>query len=1000
MHSFRAAPIVDGENLPTFETTNSPFYKLISLFEALISGPSGPTEKGNWDKLIDSRLQAFRSAKIKPMFDRAQLIRISPPQDRAQLPNHHQREQAATIFANLDNPGKALRIITVMQPLALATPPVVKVLQGLFPSECSFSPPERSSRSASASAKELYQSADPFIIKQIFDADNIRDSLRRVKKGSAAGGLTDSTDMFTALFLSQLDDTAHDISDANITIFSSLIAQILEGNLPPDASGFFNASRLIALRKDPDNELKIRPIAIGTALRRLICGHISRVHRPYFAKFLSPYQWGIGIPNGMDFVYHTTSRLLQKYVARTQEEMWINPPSRALVQLDLKNMFNSVSRKKARQMISDNFPHLIGVFDLMYKIPAEIWYQLPKGEWQHLLQLEGFPQGCPLSSFFSALILHCILTKLDAELRQRAATRYNKNDKGDDGFGSSTDIFAFLDDTQTVVPYKDLLFLFRRFTELGAPLGCVLAQGKCTIMTATSCVSPKEFLSADNRNDLEEALNNFCGGPSGELLQGTRLLGYPLGKSTYVKIALQKAVNDLTATTTTLNNTISDPQIKFILFKTCIQPRIGHLELSDMLQDPQGIMAPTEFTITSLNTTRSFLSTLLHGENSNHHLSQLSLLQAIQPVGNGGLGLRSTQDSRIGRYLTSTIRAFRHSKDDIALPTPTDDEHPPLTICLPSSIKHLYHPWRTTSPLLVTIINEFQCHLHHLPQYKDIPIPDLPDYITGQDRLTSLSRTIYRHQVATKLQTHVKSLPMKNRIALDSLQNHLATVPLAHLTRRIPSNRLPPADFRTLLGISICDDIFDGPLPTRCFCDNANFDPTEHHYFSCAEIHKTHAHDLVRDAIRTIFKEITPYVPSIGDAIICKEKRGYHRTATRLRPGDVSIHYGESKTNTYSALLVDVTTLGFSSPPHHDVSQPVTNIVTQHHVAKENEKFRGGRGYAGGSTFISGEDVISSLNHQNLKVSYKNHVNFVPRIFVQISCRALIYTIPASHLFV
>ncbi|MGH7954676.1 MAG: hypothetical protein ACREOZ_01820, partial [Gloeomargaritales cyanobacterium] len=245
----------------------------------------------------------------------------------------------------------------------------------------------------------------------------------------------------------------------------------MESNLTPDASGFFNASRLVPLRKDPDNELKIRPIAIGTALRRLICGHISRVHRPYFAKFLAPYQWGMGIPNGMDFVYHTTSRLLQKYVTRTKEEMRMNPPSRALVQLDLKNMFNSVSRKKARQMISDNYPHLIGIFDLMYKIPAEVWYQLPKGEWGHLLQIENFPQGCPLSSFFSDLVLHYIPIKLDADLRQRAATRYNQNDKGDDGLGSTTDIFAILDDTHTVVPYKDLLFLFYRFTELGAPLG-------------------------------------------------------------------------------------------------------------------------------------------------------------------------------------------------------------------------------------------------------------------------------------------------------------------------------------------------------------------------------------------------------------------------------------------------------------------------------------------------------------------------------------------------
>ncbi|MGH7954901.1 MAG: hypothetical protein ACREOZ_02955 [Gloeomargaritales cyanobacterium] len=374
------SPIVDGDNLPAYETSSSPFYKLLSLFEAIVCGPAGPSEKGNWGKLIDSRLQAFRAAKIQPMYDRARLTRVTAPEDRNRLPDLPHREQAATIFANLDNPGKAFRIITATQPIALATPPVVNALQDLYPGECSFSPPERSSRSDTISNGDLYQTADPFITKQLFDADNIRNSLRHVTRGGAAGGLADSPDMFVALFLSQTDDSTHDISDANIKLFSSLLIQVLENNLSTEASPFYNSSRLIALHKNPDDELKLRPIAIGTALRRLICGHISRVNRPYFAKHLAPYQWGIDVPNGMDFVYQATSRLVDKFVSRTEAEMRDHPPTRALVQLDLQNTFNSVSRKKARQMIRRHFPQLLGLFDLMYKIQVKVWYQLPQGD--------------------------------------------------------------------------------------------------------------------------------------------------------------------------------------------------------------------------------------------------------------------------------------------------------------------------------------------------------------------------------------------------------------------------------------------------------------------------------------------------------------------------------------------------------------------------------------------------------------------------------------------
>ncbi|MGH7974700.1 MAG: hypothetical protein ACREBR_04180 [bacterium] len=139
-------PIIDGEHLPTFETTGSPFYKLLSLFEALICGPPGPSEKGNWNKLIDERLQQFRSAKIQVLFERAQLTPMKAPQDRQPIPDQAHREKSANAFANLDNPGKAFRIVTATQPIALANPPIVRALQDLYPSECSYCPSERSNR--------------------------------------------------------------------------------------------------------------------------------------------------------------------------------------------------------------------------------------------------------------------------------------------------------------------------------------------------------------------------------------------------------------------------------------------------------------------------------------------------------------------------------------------------------------------------------------------------------------------------------------------------------------------------------------------------------------------------------------------------------------------------------------------------------------------------------------------------------------------------------------
>ncbi|MGH7955143.1 MAG: hypothetical protein ACREOZ_04200, partial [Gloeomargaritales cyanobacterium] len=374
--------------------------------------------------------------------------------------------------------------------------------------------------------------------------------------------------------------------------------------------------------------------------------------------------------------------------------------------MDLKNMFNSISRKKARHMLCRHFPQLVGLFDLMYLIPAKVWVQLPRGEWEHILQIEGFPQGCPLSPFFAALVLHGILTNLDGELRERAETRRKKGNTGDDEQGGITDLFAFLDDTQTAVPYDDLLFLFRRFVALGAPLGCLLAQGKCKILTSTCGVSPRDSLSVQHQNALNEALHTYCGGLSGELLEGTRLLGYPLGNATFARSFIQDALADFKTSTTALHNTISDPQLRFSLFKTCIQPKIAHVELPDVLYSQGNAMETSEFTETSTSAIHDFLTTLLHGHDPSKQLSTLSQLQAIQPVGKGGLGLRSTQDSRMGRFLIPTIKSIRQTLDDLPLPAaPTDDDHPPLSIILPDSLKNVFQPWQKTNVKLVAVVD-------------------------------------------------------------------------------------------------------------------------------------------------------------------------------------------------------------------------------------------------------------------------------------------------------
>ncbi|MGH7954925.1 MAG: hypothetical protein ACREOZ_03100, partial [Gloeomargaritales cyanobacterium] len=472
------SPVSEDLEPPPHESSTTPFYHLTALFEALLMGPRGNNEtRGKLGHLLDARLHAFRSGNIRELYERAISIKSIPPGDPSRPSSLDKAVATAIALANDDNLGKAFRQISSDTPVAPNTPPVVEALGRLYPPPCPYEPRARSQRQAgsAASTAELFTSADPFITNQLYNKDNIRTYLRSQKRGSAPGLLADSTDLFIDFFLSRTDDTSHEDSANNVTFFASLIEKIMRNQLPNETRDSFCSSRLIALQKDRNNPLKLRPIAIGSALRRLTSGWISRVHRPYIAEKLAPFQFGIGVPGGLDFVALSTSLRVDKYVARSIDEVKTKPPTRTLVLLDLENMFNSVSRKCSRDQLLETFPHLVRYFDLLHEQASKCWYLNPDGLWEWLLQVEGLPQGCPLSGLFACLGLNHILLKLDTELSLRAASRLDAGDIGDDGKGSITDIFAILDDTNATIHYDDLLFFFQRFAELGAPLGCRLS---------------------------------------------------------------------------------------------------------------------------------------------------------------------------------------------------------------------------------------------------------------------------------------------------------------------------------------------------------------------------------------------------------------------------------------------------------------------------------------------------------------------------------------------
>lgn len=80
--------------------------------------------------------------------------------------------------------------------------------------------------------------------------------------------------------------------------------------------------------------------------------------------------------------------------------------------LDIRNMFNAVSRERLREVIAAKFPTLEPFADLLYDGIGETIVKLEDGTWTSIFVREGFSQGCPVSPIFAAIVLNEILQVL------------------------------------------------------------------------------------------------------------------------------------------------------------------------------------------------------------------------------------------------------------------------------------------------------------------------------------------------------------------------------------------------------------------------------------------------------------------------------------------------------------------------------------------------------------------------------------------------------------
>jgi len=182
---------------------------------------------------------------------------------------------------------------------------------------------------------------------------------------------------------------------------------LMSGHVHPRAMKYFGRA---VLMPKPHKHGRLRPIAIGETLRRLVarCALKCAPARRAIAG-LPPLQCGLGVPRATSTVAIGLQQLVH---AGGPIGNW------AILKIDVRNAFNCIRRPKIREVVQREVPELSSFVHMTHTEFSELYLT-----GNVVLQSEvGLQQGDPISILLFALALHDVVTKAHQALEAHAAS--------------------------------------------------------------------------------------------------------------------------------------------------------------------------------------------------------------------------------------------------------------------------------------------------------------------------------------------------------------------------------------------------------------------------------------------------------------------------------------------------------------------------------------------------------------------------------------------------
>ena len=123
-----------------------------------------------------------------------------------------------------------------------------------------------------------------------------------------------------------------------LSALSSFVSHVLNGNTPTALRHVFFGARLVALTKRDGG---VRPIAVGSTLRRLVAKVAVQLVSDDMTTILAPRQLGFGVKGGAEAAVHAA----RSYLNHLDSDS-------AMVKLDFRNAFNTVRRDRMLEATS------------------------------------------------------------------------------------------------------------------------------------------------------------------------------------------------------------------------------------------------------------------------------------------------------------------------------------------------------------------------------------------------------------------------------------------------------------------------------------------------------------------------------------------------------------------------------------------------------------------------------------------------------------------------